>query len=143
LSIVNHLFNSGFTFVEVLIAAMLIGLAVASLLAANGVFTKATGAGTNLSTAEFLIEQIKERTALVDYDDLYDFNGANFSPPIGVDGQVLNDFAAFSQHITVENVSASDFEQLGDPNSGFVRVTVKVLLNSREISSASWFRARY
>lgn len=122
---------------------MLIGLAVASLLAANGIFTKATGVGTNLSTAEFLIEQIKERTALVDYDDLYGFNDANFSPPIGVDGQALNDFAAFSQHITVENVSASNFEQLGDPNSGFVRVTVKVLLNSREISSASWFRARY
>ena len=56
--------KNGFSLIEVLIAIILTGLAIASLLAANGVFTKAHGAGVNLSTAEFLIEQIKERTAL-------------------------------------------------------------------------------
>lgn len=158
-------YDSGFSLIEVLIAILLVGLAVASLVAANSAFTKANGAGTNLSTAEFLIEQIRELTTLLpvidpdtgvsvfgpewaetldDYDDLDDFDGVSFSPPISADRDPLNDFAAFSQQITVENVHASDFEQVvSDHSSYFVRVTVKVLLNSKEISSASWLRARY
>jgi len=158
-------YKSGFTLIEVLIAILLIGLAVASLVAANSAFTKANGAGTDLSTAEFLIEQIRELTVLlpvvdpqtedttfgpetgetlVGYDDLDDFDGTTFSPPINVDRNVLNDFTAFHQLVTVENVNASNFEQIvGDHSSYFVRVTVRVFLNSKEISSTSWLRARY
>jgi len=158
-------YEDGFSLIEVLIAILLVGLAIASLVTANSAFTKANGAGTELSTAEFLIEQIRELTALLpvidpqlgvstfgpetaetlaNYDDLDDFDGASFSPPISADRNPLNDFAAFNQQITVENVNASNFEQVvSDHSSFFVRVTVKVFLNSREISSARWLRARY
>ena len=82
--------------------------------------------------------------ALANYDDLDDFDGAVFSPPINGEREVLTNSAAFCQQITVENVSASNFEQaVGDHGSDFVRVTVTVFLNSRPISSASWLRARY
>ena len=81
---------------------------------------------------------------MVGYDDLYSFDGASFSPPIGADGETLNDFAAFSQQITVENVNPANFEEvISDHSSSFVRVTVKVFLNSREISSSNWIRAQY
>jgi len=158
-------YKSGFSLIEVLIAILLIGLAVASLVASNSAFTKANGAGTDLSTAEFLIGQIKELTmllpvvdpqtedatfgpetgeTLLGYDDLDDFDGENFSPPIDVDRNVLNNFTAFHQLVTVENVDASNFEQVvGDHSTSFVRVTVEVYLNSRKISSASWLRSRY
>jgi prepilin-type N-terminal cleavage/methylation domain-containing protein len=161
-------YKSGFSLIEVLIAILLIGIAVASLVAANGAFTKANGAGTDLSTAEFLIEQIRELTTLLPvvepetpengfdifgpesgetlatYDDLNDFDGATFSPPIDVGRNILSNFTAFHQVVTVENVSASNFEQIvGDNSSYFVRVTVSVFLNSKEISSTSWLRARY
>ncbi len=158
-------YEDGFTLIEVLIAILLVGFAIASLVTANGAFTKANGAGVELSTAEFLIEQIRELSTLLpvidpetgvstfgpeaaetlaDYDDLDDFDGASFSPPIGADRNVLNNLASFSQQITVENVNASDFEQVViDHTSNFVRVTVKVFLNSRQISSARWLRARY
>ena len=161
----NTKYKSGFSLIEVLIAVLLVGLAIASLVAANGAFTKANGAGTDLSTAEFIIGQIRELTTLlpvidpqsgvstfgpetgetlVGYDDLDDFDGATFSPPIDVDRIVLSNFTAFHQLVTVENVDASDFEQIvGDHGSSFVRVTVSVYLNSRKISSASWLRARY
>jgi type II secretory pathway pseudopilin PulG len=163
LSIVNRQFNSGFSLVEVLIAVILVSLAIASLIAANGSFTRANSAGTELSTAEFLVEQIRELTTLLpvidpntgdstfgpeeaslaDYDDLDDFDGTSFSPPISADREVLSDFAAFSQQITVENVSAANFEQVvSNHSSFFVRVTAKVFLNSRAISSVSWIRAR-
>jgi len=157
--------RGGFTLIEVLIAILLVGLAIVSLVSANGSFTQANGAGAELSTAEFLIEQIRELSTvlevidpntgvatfgpetletLANYDDLDDFHGAVFSPPISADRISLADLGAYSQQITVENVSASDFEQVvGNHTSFFVRVSVKVFLNTKEISSASWLRSRY
>jgi len=161
----NTKYKSGFTLIEVLFAVLLVGLAIASLMAANAAFTKANGAGTDLSTAEFLIGQIRELTMLLPvvdpetelatfgpetgetlagYDDLDDFNGATFSPPINAERTTLNEFPAYSQQITVQNVNASNFEQVvANHSSNFVRVTVQVYLNSKQISSASWLRARY
>jgi prepilin-type N-terminal cleavage/methylation domain-containing protein len=161
----NSKYKSGFTLVEVLFAVLLVGLAIASLMTANAAFTKANGAGTDLSTAEFLIGQIRELTMLLPvvdpetelatfgpesgetlagYDDLDDFSGATFSPPIDAERTALNDFSAYSQQITVQNVNASNFEQVeANHSTNFVRVTVQVYLNSRQISSASWLRARY
>ena len=143
----NHTMkNGGFTLIEVLIAILLVGIVIASLVAANGVFTKTNAFGTDLSTAEFLVEQIRERSTAADYDDLYSlehFDSVSFSPPINVDGDDLNEFAAFSEQITVENVSQNNFEQVVGYDSGFIRVSAKVFLNSREISSASLIRARY
>jgi type II secretory pathway pseudopilin PulG len=138
--------KGGFSFVEVLIATILVGLVIASLVAANGLFTRANAVGTNLSTAEFLLEQIRERSVSVDYDDLNGlthFDGVTFSPPIDADGQYLTAFSTFSEEITIENVSEQNFEQAVGYDSGFIRVTTKVFLNSRKISSASWIRARY
>jgi len=161
----NIRYKSGFTFIEVLFAVLLVGLAIASLLSANATFTRANGAGVDLSTAEFIISQIRELSMLLpvidpetefatfgpeagetlaDYDDLDDFNGATFSPPISTERTVLSEFASYSQKITVQNVNASDFEQVvANHGSDFVRVTVQVYLNSKLISSASWLRTRY
>ena len=162
----NKKYKSGFSLIEVLIAILLVGLAMASLMASNSAFTKANGAGIDLSTAEFLVEQIRELTALLPvidpgstdwttfgpedgetlaiYDDLDDFDGESFSPPIDADRNPLNGLAAYSQQVTVENVNASDFELVtADKSTSFVRVTVRVYLNSKEITSASWLRAQY
>jgi prepilin-type N-terminal cleavage/methylation domain-containing protein len=160
----NRKSTEGFTLIEVLIAAILVGVSVAALMAANGTLTMANGAGTDQSTAEFLAEQIREMTAMLPvvepgattpawgpeetsvsvYDDLDDFDGATFSPPIGANRAALSGFAAFSQQITVENVNASNFDQVvADLSTSFVRVTVRVLMNDRQIVSASWVRARY
>ncbi|HUW18753.1 MAG TPA: type II secretion system protein [Sedimentisphaerales bacterium] len=156
----------GFTLIEALIAVALVGIAIVSLLAANVAFTAANGAGADLSTAEFLIEQIRELTTalpvvepntatatfgpepdeatLAAYDDLDDFDDKSFSPPISADRAVLTDFAGFTQQITVQNVDPKDFEVVvADLGSPFIRVTVKVFLNSKEICSTSWIRAGY
>jgi len=138
----NAKYTAGFSLIEVLIAVVLVGLAVAALVGASRAFTIANASGADLSTAEFLIEQIRELTTLLSFDDLNGFASASFSPPISADGSPLNDFAGFTQQVTVEKVSAANFEQAADP-SDFVRVTVRVLLNSREISSVRWIRARY
>ena len=142
----NTKYKNGFTLIEVMIAVILVGLAIASLVGANGAFTQANGAGTELSTAEFLLEQVKELTSMLPvvdpdtgtdvfgpetgetlaiYNDLDDFDGQSFSPPIDAGRNTLNNFASFSQDITVQNVNPSDFEQVEtDHTTNFVRITV-------------------
>lgn len=154
--------RKAFSMVEVLIATLLIGLAFVALMTANSAFSTATGAGMNISTAEFLVEQIREMTvslavrdpetnvatfgpeeaSLADYDDLDDFDGLSFCPPIGADRAVLSAYPAFTQQITVENVSNTDFKTVvADHSTDFVRVTVRVLYNGSELASSSWIRA--
>jgi len=139
--------KQAFTLIEVLIAIILVGLAIASLLGANLAFTRANGSGAQLSTAEFLIEQIKERTTLVSYAGLPAFDDKTYSypnGPIGSNGEVLNDFANYSQQITVQNVSNVNFQTVvSDGSSNFVRITVKIFLSGKEIGSTCWLRASY
>ncbi len=132
-----------FTLIEVLVAVILVGLAIASLLAANSSLTRSNGAGTQMSTAEFLAEQIRELSAKSAFGDLYSLEDT-YSPPINSRREQLTDFADYTQQVTTENVSGSNFEQVvTDHSSDFVRVTVKVLLNGDEITSTSWIRANY
>jgi prepilin-type N-terminal cleavage/methylation domain-containing protein len=131
--------KQGFTLIEVLIAIVIVGIALVSLIAANSSFTSTNDYGVKLSTSEFLIEQIREMTSreltkarllpisdpdgteifgheeslLADYDDLYDFDGfdsANLSGPINSERVSLSDFSAFSQRVTVQKVNDSDFQ---------------------------------
>jgi len=132
----------GFTLIEVLMAMVLVALAITSLFAAAKSFTSVNAAGSESTTAEFLIEQIRELTTMTGYDNLYSYDGVNYSPPHNTAGAPLNNFAAYTQQVTVENVSDTNFELVvPDHTSSFVRVTVKILLNSKEITSESWIRA--
>jgi len=156
--------REAFTLIEALIAVVIIGLAIASLVAANIAFTAANSAGANLSTAEFLAEQVRELLAplpvidpqagaatfgaeeasLAQYDDLDDFDNKTFSPPINADRLSLGNFTAFSQQVAVQNVSPTNFDQVvPDHGSNFVRVTVTVSHNSEKLIQTSWIRARY
>lgn len=155
----------GFSLIEVLIASMLVGLAIAALVVANGTFTMANYAGADLTTAEFLIEQIREMTAMLPvmepnatppqfgaeeasvaaYDDVDDFDGVPFSPPIDAARGPLPDLAAFTQSIAVDRLNPSNFDEVKADtyDSDFFRVTVSITQNGRPISSANWVRARY
>ena len=64
--------SNGFTLIEALFAAMLLGLVIAALAAASGSFTMANGYGVDLSTAEFLIEEMREYTATLPVVDPQD-----------------------------------------------------------------------
>jgi len=156
----------GLTLAEVLVAMVIIGIAIAALVGANGAFTKVNGAAVDLSTAEFLIEQIRELTAalpvidpesgfatfgpepgegtIAAWDDLDDFDGASICPPVDISLATLAEFGSFTQQITVENVDPTALETpVPDHGSDFVRVTVSIVRNGRPVSSASWIRTRY
>ncbi|MDD5135001.1 MAG: type II secretion system protein, partial [Phycisphaerae bacterium] len=105
-------YKNGFTLVEVLIAVMLLGIAIAAIVGSNSAFTQATAQAGQLSTAEFLSEQIRELTAMVsDIDGLEALDGAVYDPVIDSRGRELTGFDGYSQMVTVENVSVNNFEQ--------------------------------
>jgi prepilin-type N-terminal cleavage/methylation domain-containing protein len=156
--------RKGFSLIEVMAAVVLVGVAVVALVAANSVFTQNNSTALDMSTAEFLTEQIRELTTLLpvtdpqggtefatpeswpNYDDVEDFNGASFGPPdgpINANKERLTTFASFRQFVTVEWVKASDFTQVATVTSPFVRVTVKIYHNGQQLSSESWIRAKY
>lgn len=153
--------RSGFTLLEALIATVLIGVAVVAMIASNGAFTKVNGAGLTLSNAEFLLEQVREMTAtlpvidpdtgnttfgaeeasLASYDDLDDFDNKSFSPPIDINRSEMTDLSAYTQQVTVNNVSHGNLETVtADHSTDIVRVTVAILLNGTEVTSSSWIR---
>jgi len=154
---------SGFSLVEVLISVVLVGLSITALVLASNSFTMANGAGADLSTAEFLIEQIRELTAMIPavdsddpthfgqetsggtYNDVDDFDNASFNPPINAAKTVLNDFSSFTQQVVVQKLNPSDLDQaVADTStSPFLRITVTVLQNGEQVSTASWIRANY
>ena len=164
-------YRKGFSFVEILISIMLVGLAITALVGANNSFTMANGTGADLSTAEFLIEQIRELTTLLpvvdpavttwttlgpepgetivaSYNDVDDFDGfdsTSLGAPIDTNRNTLPALASFSQSVTVEKVSQSDFNvTVADSNaSPFAKITVSISRNNQTISSASWIRASY
>jgi len=161
--------RSGFSLIEVLVAIAMIGLAIVSLVAANAVFTQNNSTALDVSTAEYLIEQIRELTMLLPvvdpqmhtffdvkegsvamYDDVDDFDDAQFCPPINADRQGLSAFAGFTQKVTVQKVSSSNFEQVIDdnptppsPDSPFIRVKVDIYRHGIVLLSSSWIRANY
>jgi len=167
----NQTLVKGFSLVEVLIATVLVGMAIAALVAANGSFSMANVAGADLSTAEFLVEQIRELTTMLPvadpltttwtvlgpetgetgvtaFDDVDDFDGfdsASLGAPINARRTPLPALAAFRQRVTVQKLNPSNFDEVwGDTStSSFARVTVDILQNGRPISSVSWIRARY
>ncbi|MHC4519488.1 MAG: type IV pilus modification PilV family protein, partial [Planctomycetota bacterium] len=57
--------RKGFSFIEILISIVLVGLSITALVFATTNLTTANSAGSNLSTAEFLVEQIREMTTLL------------------------------------------------------------------------------
>jgi len=168
----NRTSIGGFSLIEVLIATVLVGMAIAALVAANGSFSMANVAGADLSTAEFLVEQIRELTTMLpvaepgattwtvlgletgesfanlitldDVDDWNAFNSASLGGPINAQRTPLTSLAAFSQQVTVQKINPSNFDLLDTTgNSDFVRITVNIVENGRPVSSASWIRARY
>lgn len=132
--------QGGFTLIEAMIATMLLAIAIIGLMVASQAYTQVNSAGLDMSTAEFLIEEVRERTASLDFNELPAF-ADTYSPPQDVQGNALAAFADFSQQVTVQNVSASDFT-VPEAESDFVCVTVTILRNGSTINSANWIRTR-
>lgn len=136
--------RNGLTIIEILIAMVLIGIAVAGLIAANGSLTKVNGAGVELSTAEFLIEQVRERTVGMEFASLNSLDNRCYSPPLDATGVELAGYSNYEQQIKVKHVTNDDLTIIDNTgNSKYIRISVDIVRDDRIVSSGRWIRANY
>lgn len=139
----NTKHKTGFTLIEVLFAVMLIGLVVAAIAISSGASTMVNGVGIDLSTAEFLIEEIREMSASMTFDQIDNYTLVNINPPIDVTGAAMPEFAAYTQNVNIVHVQEDAMQTVdATGTSGLLRITVTITKNNSPVSSTSWLRAR-
>jgi prepilin-type N-terminal cleavage/methylation domain-containing protein len=159
--------SHGFTLIEVALTTVIVGtgiLAGVQLLAACSQQNRAAAQAT---TAMLLANNVQEAIAHLPFsdpsgsttfgleeagqpmtlwDDVDDFNGRTFSPPIDAALQPIPDLAKFSQQITVQRCDPQRLT-LNAAGADAARVTVRVLFTRRdgtqeEIHQLTWVRVR-
>lgn len=139
----NTKHKTGFTLIEVLFAVMLIGLVVAAIAISSGASTMVNGVGIDLSTAEFLIEEIREMSAAMTFDQIDNYTLVNINPPIDVTGAAMPDFSAYTQKVNIVHVQEDAMQTVdATGTSGLLRITVTITKNNSPVSTTSWLRAR-
>lgn len=139
----------GMTLVEVAIAITVLGIAVlpltsmyqeVALHSVDDIYQSAA-----LTYAESLMEEIVSRPyadpdlpkgsfgteegSRADYDDIDDFDGLRNSPPLRVDGTLLDDLGGFTRSARIDNVTESDPDPTTpatDGSTDFKRIEVTV-----------------
>ena len=166
----------GFTLIEAALTTMIVGVAFVAIMQLFAACTQQNKVGQNMTTAMLLAGHIQETMAglsfndpafaatyfgpepgqtVGSYDDVDDFDGATFSPPIDSRRQPINGQQQFTQLVDVSPVYAmqpgsnTDLSAPSIPKgtyTGCVRVTVRILYRVNptdaavEVYRTSWLR---
>jgi type II secretory pathway pseudopilin PulG len=159
--------RAGFTLIEAALTTVIIGVGCVAMLQLLGAGTVANGEGTQLTTAMNLAGNIREclmgvnfadptvkdtwgpeaGETLLTYDDLDDFDGKVFSPPIDARRYPIDGYAGWSQTIKIESVEPTNLTLIKphltlDPTMRPTsRVTVIVQKDGKTIYVQSWIAA--
>lgn len=164
----------GFTLVEAALATVIVGVAFVAMLQLFASCTRQNVFAADLTTALTLAQQVQERMAglafndpemgrgsfgaetgetLGDYDDVDDYDGQRFTPPIDAMGTPIERLARYTQTISVMPVRPQKLSANADESSpeigkttytGAVRVRVRVLRTdagakaAEEVYRTSW-----
>jgi len=165
----------GFTLIEAALATGIVGFGVVSMMQLFYACTQQNIVGSNATSAMLLANNVQEamaslpfndpvtgrttfgpesgETTTLAYDDLDDFDGATFSPPIDSMLEQISDLDRFSQVVSVVPVYPNKLRSNGGATleiskttyTGAVRVTVRILQDgpdgtAGEIYRTSWVR---
>lgn len=166
----------GFTLIEAALTVAIVGFAILALMTLSGALTGQNAAAGQSTTALLLASNVQEGMAglsfndpafantyfgpepgeaLASFNDVDDFDGQTFGPPIDAARQPIAGLAQYSQVVTVLPVYANKLNSNTNPGSpdlprtaytGAARVTVRVLYRPRptapaqEVYRTSWIR---
>ena len=162
--------RGGFTLIESAIVMAIVGLGCVGMLQLLAAGTMANGDATEMTTALMLANNIREATQTSSnfsftspsnpthwgredgetttnpaaWDDLDDFDGATFNPPIDARRQSLATYTTWTQSVTVESVdpnriwSVMSHGSLSPDQRPLSRVTVTVSHNGRPVATVRW-----
>ncbi|MFT3788869.1 MAG: prepilin-type N-terminal cleavage/methylation domain-containing protein [Tepidisphaeraceae bacterium] len=145
----------GFTLIEAAVAVAVIAVGSMAVMQLSYACTKQNAYSGQITTASMLATHIREMLqplsfndpstgtatfgaesgeTLSGYDDVDDFNGQTFSPPIDVNRQTISGMPGYSQRVTVRPVSTAKLsgnltgtEISNSTYTGAVRITVDIL----------------
>jgi len=96
--------RGGFTLIEVAVATILVGLALTAMMISVGSNTRVNDAGTKLTQAAFLAQEIHEWTLTLPFNDLAQLKNdppLTYCPPRDGQGYAIAALPAWSQTITL------------------------------------------
>lgn len=131
--------EKAFTFVEVLLATVIVGVAVPAILLLVGSTTMQSKGSQEYTSAMMLANHTREMMSGLSFDEVYAFNGQTFSPPHDANNQTILGMETWQQSIAVQLVGDSQGQHLGtvgDPSAIAARVTVTI--SKRRSVSAPW-----
>ncbi|MCG3181599.1 MAG: hypothetical protein BIFFINMI_03997 [Phycisphaerae bacterium] len=154
--------------IEAALTTVIIGVAVVALLAVMGAGTRSNAGSRDLVRAIFLAQEVREmlaplpmreegsttfgaesgETSLAAWDDLDDFNGRSFSPPVNAQRQTLSgqEWSDWRQQISVESVDPNNLAghlTVPQGSTDFVRVTVRIYKGTKQVHQMSWLVADF
>ncbi len=166
----------GFTLIEAALTTVIVGVAILALMGLSGTLTGQNANAGQSTTAMLLASNLQEAMAslsfndpayansyfgpeagesLASYNDIDDFDGLTFSPPIDAARQPIAGLSQYSQLVTVLPIYANQLNSNTNSQSldlpktaytGAVRVMVRILYKahpdavSQEVYRTSWIR---
>lgn len=151
--------RSAFTLLEAGAVTMIVGLGAVAMIELLAAGTVSNADAAQRTTAVNLAGNIRELALglkfsdpqspgtwdttelVVDlYDDIKDLDGKTFRPPLNGRRQPIEEYAGWSQAITVETVAEHNLTTVlaKDPSAPNARVTVRILRGGREVYRRSW-----
>jgi hypothetical protein len=161
---------------EAALTTAIVGIAFVAIMELFSACTQQNRIGSNMTTAMLLAGHVQETMAglafndpvigrgsygpevgqsLASYDDIDDFDGQNFNPPIDALRRRVPELSQFTQNVIVMPIYANQLSSNSDPGNpaipktaytGAARVTVRILYRVRptdapvEIYRTSWIR---
>jgi hypothetical protein len=151
--------RTGFTLIEAALVTTIISFGVLAMLQLLAVGTVSNNDGAEMSTAINLAKGVRELMVglpiadpqtpthwshetgetLTAYDDIDDFDGKTYSPPIDARRTSVTAFPEWSQNIRVQTVDPNLLTTtVPNGTTAAVRVTVTVSRNNKEVTRYSW-----
>ncbi len=138
--------RGGFSYLDVMVAVMIIGVAVTALVQAMASTTKVNVAAREASVAVNLVRNIHERAMSLSLSQVDALNGRTFTTPIGSDGAALTGYDGWSQTVQVGRVVVDATHDIkanatGTPSTRLRRVNVQAVHKGAVIYNESWLLA--
>ncbi|MFP4052384.1 MAG: prepilin-type N-terminal cleavage/methylation domain-containing protein [Phycisphaerae bacterium] len=127
--------RQGFTLLEVAIATVILAIGIVALLTASASSTAVNAAGSDLTQATFLAQEIREYCAGLDPCEVA--LSDSYTPPVNARLQTLSDLTGWKQTITMQYKDPNGLTDSATPTD--VRyVKVEVSKDGTEILETSW-----
>ena len=145
-------FEKAFTFVEVLLATVIVGVAVPAILLLVGSTTMQSKGSQEYTGAMMLANHTREMMSGLSFDEVRNLNGQSFSPPADANRQTILGMETWKQSIAVQLVGDSQGQHLdtiGDTSAIAARVTVTISKRKSastpwgQVVTISWLKTRY